>query len=145
MTSDLKIHWAAYAAALWSVSFTLLHVAWAAGWYVGLNAQEAERAFRQTWFLVYDFIAAALCAVAAVVAVKLAQPKKNLTSRSLKFLAWSGTAVLALRGAAGIVKIGYLAFDGRNIFERMQLWEIWFCLGAIFFALATRRFEKADF
>ena len=78
-----------YAAALWSLIFAALHVAWALGWYVGLDQESARQAFQRRWFLVYDLIAAALCVVAFAVAL------------------------------------------------------LWFCLGAILFALASARAEDS--
>lgn len=133
-----------YGAAAWAIAFGILHIAWAAGWYIGLPAEQARAAFGETWFLVYDLIAAALCVVAAVVAVKISSPKKHPPHRFLKLLAWCGTTVLALRAIAGFVKILYLTFSGKSVFEWAQFWEIWFCLGAILFGVAIWRFKNTE-
>jgi hypothetical protein len=46
-----------YGATLWALIFGLLHVAWALGWYIGLDAEMARKAFEHGWFLAYDLIA----------------------------------------------------------------------------------------
>ncbi len=47
-----------YVAALWALIFAALHLAWAMGWYVGLDHESARQAFQRRWFLVYDLVAA---------------------------------------------------------------------------------------
>ena len=48
--------WTGYCAALWALIFTLLHLIWAAGWYVDLQQDQARKAFQKTWFVVYDLV-----------------------------------------------------------------------------------------
>jgi hypothetical protein len=69
-----RISWAAYAAALWALIFAVFHAIWATGWYVGLDPERARIAFAKTLFLVYDLVAACLCAFAVRVALALAMP-----------------------------------------------------------------------
>lgn len=81
--------WVAYAAAVWALTFSALHVVWAAGWYVGLDQESARRAFQQPWFLTYDLVVAAVCLVGAAVALALVQPWGRLAPRRLiGVLAW---------------------------------------------------------
>jgi hypothetical protein len=81
--------WFGYGAALWALIFSLLHVVWAAGWYVGLQAEEARKAFDQPWFLAYDLIVAGICAFGVVVALALVQPwGRRLPRRLVGLLAW---------------------------------------------------------
>jgi hypothetical protein len=56
--------WAGYGAAVWAAVFSMLHIVWATGWYVGLDREMARRAFQHRWFLAYDLIVAVACAVA---------------------------------------------------------------------------------
>src|SRR5918993_4448289 len=102
LTDSAKSSWFGYAAALWALIFAALHVAWAMGWYIGLDQDSARQAFQRRWFLVYDLAAAGLCVVAFAVALALAQQWGSRIPYSLvSKLAWGGTALLALRGAAG--------------------------------------------
>lgn len=129
-------------AALWSVIFSLLHFAWAAGWYIGLNAEQAQRAFRQKWFLIYDIAAGILCLLGAVVAGMIAgNRQRGRAHKIIILLALTGTGLLILRGAAGIIKIVYLIISGKSV-EWSALWDVWFCLGALWFSLAVRQFLK---
>ena len=63
--------WIEYGAALWALIFAVLHVAWAFGWYIGLDEEPARKAFERGWFLAYDLIAAGLCVLAVAVALAL--------------------------------------------------------------------------
>jgi NADH dehydrogenase len=137
--------WAGYAAASWALIFAALHVVWAAGWYVGLDQESARKAFHQRWFLVYDLVVAGLCVVGVSVALALVRPWGRRWPRSLAGgLAWTGTAVLALRGGAGAAQAAYLAATGQRIAAISGLWQLWFCLGAVLFGLATVRFWRAN-
>ena len=135
--------WAPYGAALWALSFSALHFLWAAGWYVGLNEESARRAFQQRWFLVYDLVAAVLCALAAVVALALVRPwGRRLPRWLVGSLAWSGTGLLVLRGGAGLAQSLYIAAIEKNVSAVFEFWEIWFCVGAVLFGLSTWRFWR---
>ena len=119
MTNSSKDHLFGYGAALWALIFAALHVAWALGWYVGLDKELARQAFQRRWFLVYDLVAACLCVVAFAVALSLARQQKQPKPNSLvRKLAWAGTALLALRGAAGVMQDVYLAASGANCAPR---------------------------
>jgi len=132
-----------YGAALWALIFAFLHLAWAAGWYIGLPAEKMQEAFQQTWFLVYDLIAAGMCLVAVFLASALIhQWGQRLPGRLLLFFGWSATGILSLRGVAGVIKIAYLAAIGENIANLLFLWDFWFCLGAALFGLSTWRFQN---
>jgi len=137
--------WVGYAAALWALIFAVLHVVWATGWYVGLDAELSRKAFEQRWFLIYDLVVAALCAVAVLVALALVHPWGTRLPRALVGgLAWSGSTVLVLRGGAGAVQSLYVAATGRNILVVYRLWELWFCVGAVLFGVSTWRYWQAS-
>ena len=129
-----KATWFAFGAALWALIFAALHVAWALGWYIGLDHELARHAFQRRWFLVYDLVAAGLCMVAFAVALALAPHWRQYAL--VRKLAWVGTALLALRGAAGIAQDVYLAVSGGNLRAAAMLWDLWFCLGAMLFGIA---------
>lgn len=134
---------AGYGAALWALTFALLHVVWAAGWYVGLPADEMREAFQKTWFLVYDLIAAGMCAVAVPLALALARQRGwRLNVRFLLFAGLTATVILALRGIAGVLKIAYLGIIGEDISNPLFLWDFWFCLGAALFGLSVWNFRR---
>ena len=135
--------WVGYAAAGWAFVFTFLHVAWALGWYIALSDEVARVAFDQTWKLVYDIVIAGLCALAVAVGLALVQPwGRRIPGRLLNVLAWSGTALLVVRGGGGLIQTLYLLARGRYSPELMHLYEVWFCLGAFLFAATLWRFRK---
>jgi hypothetical protein len=133
--------WVAYAAAAWSLIFGVLHAVWAAGWYVGLPAAQAQKAFERTWFLVYDLVVAGLCGLGVFVAAALARGGAR-AGRLLGLLASVGAAVLGLRAVGAVVETLYLVAAGRYVFEPMHLYTLWFGMGAFFFALTARRFWR---
>lgn len=136
--------WTGYAAALWALVFAVLHVVWATGWYVGLDPELSRKAFEQRWFLIYDLVVAAVCALAVFVALALVRPwGARLPRVVVGGLAWCGTALLALRGGAGAAQTLYLAATGRNVLEIDRIWEVWFCVGAALFGVSTWRFWRA--
>jgi hypothetical protein len=66
--------WLAYGAGLWALIFAVLHIVWAAGWHVGLRAEQARKAFDQPWFVAYDLVVAAIGMLAVPVALALVRP-----------------------------------------------------------------------
>jgi hypothetical protein len=108
------------------------------GWYVGLDHESARQAFQRRWFLVYDLVAAGLCVLAFAVALALVQPwGRRLPYSLVGLLALGGTGLLALRGAAGVAQDVYLAAVSRNLPDASALWDVWFCVGAILFAISV--------
>ena len=133
-----------YAAALWALIFTLLHVVWWSGWYVLLPQEEARWAFSRRWFRVYDLVVAGACLLAVFVALALVQPWGRRVPRLLlSFLAWAGTALLVLRGGGTVLQTAYLVVTRRYAFQPMHLYEIWFWLGAVLFSMTLLRFYRA--
>ena len=136
-----KSSWPACGAALWALIFTVLHLVWAGGWYVGLDAERAQKAFARTGFVVYDLVTAGLCALAIPIALAPVQPWGRRVPRwLLGSLASAGTSLLLLRSAGSIIQMMYALVTGRFLAEPMQLWELWFYLGAFLFCLSTWRF-----
>jgi hypothetical protein len=130
--------WAGYCAASWALSFAVLHIVWAAGWHIGLQAEQARKAFEQHWFLAYDLVVAILCLIAVPVALALVQPWGHRLPRwALGLLAWGGTAFLALRSGTSIMQIVYKIAKGTFAAQPLHLWELWFCIGAVLFGLST--------
>jgi len=129
-------HWIAYAAACWASIFGAFHVAWAAGWYIGLDPLQARAAFALPWFLTYDLVAAALCIVAVPVELALAMPwGRRVPRRLLVPLAWTGTGLLLLRAVASIIQTAYFLVTGRFGFRDVGVWEPWFYVGATLFTI----------
>lgn len=118
-----------------------MHTAWAAGWYVGLPAEQARKAFQRIWFWTYNFTVAVLCGLGVIVALSLVRPVgRRLTRKVLSTLALCGTGLLFLRGVAGVTKTIYLTLVvGSDALNLAALWDAWFCLGAVLFSLAIRQ------
>ena len=145
LTNSAKGSWFGYGAALWALVFATLHIAWALGWYVGLDQESARQAFQRRWFLVYDLVAAGLCVVAIAVALAITQQwGQRLPYSLVSKLAWGGTALLALRGGAGVVQDVYVAALGVNLRAAAVLWDLWFCVGALLFGVSVWKFSRAQ-
>ncbi len=140
-----KSFWIEYGAALWALIFTALHVVWAMGWYIGLDAESARKAFERGWFLAYDLIAAGLCLFAVAVALALFQPWGRRLPRSLISVpAWGCAGILVLRAGAGVTHLAFLAATAdNNVSSALSFWDLWFCLGAGLFAASVWRFWRA--
>ncbi len=154
-SSDLRtgrVVWAAYAAAAWALIFAAPHFWWALGvsWAFPGDADLFERAFDRTWWLVYDLAVALLCLVGAGLALALVQPCGHVFPRRLlRGAVWSGSVLLLLRGALGVVPMVWSLLGGA--FDDVHPWsyviEPWFLLGGILFGLAawfSRRGAYAD-
>jgi hypothetical protein len=132
-----------YAAALWSAIFAILHFVWATGWYVGLRKEEAEWAFSRRWFWIYDIVVAGTCTLGVVVALALVEPWGRRVPRwPLIALAWIGTGLLWLRGGGAVLQTAYLLITREYAPDPMHLYSLWFCLGAVLFTVALRRFGR---
>ncbi len=137
--------WPAYGAALWALIFAGVHIAWAAGWHIGLRAEQAQKAFNQRWFLIYDLVVAAMCVVAVPVALALVRPwGRRLPARLPGLLAWGGTALLVLRSGGSIIQLLYKVLKGSFVANPMYLWEAWFYLGAVLFGVSAWKFSAAQ-
>jgi hypothetical protein len=141
--NDTRRSLPAYAAALWALIFAVFHVVWAAGWYIGLDPEQARIAFAKTPFLVYDIVVAGMCALAVPVALALTMPwGRRVPRRLVGFFAWGGTGLLVLRSVASVVQAVYLIGVGELVIGFGTLWELWFYVGATLFGLATWRFWR---
>ena len=128
--------WAAYGAAIWALIFAVFHIVWAAGWYPLLNAEGARIAFAVPWKWTFDVVVAAMCVIAVPVALAPVTSLGDYISRRLVFaLAVTGSVLLVLRSTASLVQVGYFISTGR--FAGVGIWEPWFYLGAVLFALST--------
>ena len=127
---------AAYGAAIWASIFAVFHIVWAAGWYPLLNAEGARIAFAVPWKWTFDVVVAAMCVIAVPVALAPVTSLGDYVSRRLVFaLAVTGSVLLVLRSTASLVQVGYLILTGR--LSGVGIWEPWFYLGAVLFALST--------
>jgi hypothetical protein len=134
--SSLRHRWVAYAGASWALVFAFFHIIWAAGWYVGLDPDQARAMFTTPWKLAYDVVVAVMCIIAVPVALALALPwGERVPRRLLSALAWTGTGLLVLRAVASLIQTAYLAATGRFSLRVMGVWEPWFYLGATLFAV----------
>lgn len=133
-----------YAAALWALILSFLHVVWAAGWYVLLSKEEARSSFSRPWFRVYDVVVAGACLLAVFVALGLVQSwGRRLPRLPVISLAWAATVLLVLRGGGSILQIAAVVIEGRYVFQPMDLYEIWFWLGAVLFSITLFQTHRA--
>ncbi|MGH7679489.1 MAG: DUF3995 domain-containing protein [Gemmatimonadaceae bacterium] len=135
--------WIAGAAAAWSLIFAAFHFIWAAGWYIGLaDPVQAAETFAKPAFLAYDLVAGAMCVVAVPVSLALGTPWMGIPRRLLVPLAWAGTALLGARAVASLVQGVIELATGTFSFQRMGMWEPWFYLGAVLFALNLWLYDR---
>jgi len=136
--------WMAYAAAAWAFVFAVFHLIWAAGWYVGLDAEKAKEMFAVPWKFAYDLVIAAMCVIAIPVAVAFVQPwGRHLPRKLFGAIAWFGTSLLVLRGAGSFIQTAYLVVTGQFAEGlRSVLWELWFYLGSILWGFSLWRFWR---
>ncbi len=126
----------AYSAACWAFVFGVFHIAWAAGWYIGLDPQWARTAFAKPWMLVYDVVVVGMCMVAVPVALALGMPwGRRLPRGILSILAWTGTCLLVLRAVASLVHVALALVKGEFVLRQVGIWEPWFYVGAALFGL----------
>ncbi len=135
--------WAAPAAAAWSLLFAAPHFWWAVGvsWAFPGDADDFDRAFDRTWWLVYDLVVGLLCLVAAGLALALVQPwGRALPAKLLHAAVWSGAVLLLVRGALGVVPIvwGLLSGSAKDVHPWAYVIEPWLLVGGILFGLAAR-------
>jgi hypothetical protein len=135
-----------YAAAGWSAAFAALHLYWALGGTVGLAESAGRRLANERpieFVLGGLYGVAALLAAAAVLGVALARRPLTARRRLLPLLGAGVAAVLLVR--AVVVEILLLAdVDyGRGAVSADQhwwtlvLWNPWFLVGGLAFAMAT--------
>ncbi len=133
---------AAWAAFWWSVVFFTPHVYWAVGGTAGLPDSEPLKGA----IAVVNYAAIVLSALAAVLALALARRWDAPVSRWILLAgAWVACALLALRGAGGLVQ-GILA-DGEWSEQGSDAlvigFEGLFLLGGILFGFAAREYSRA--
>ena len=123
-------------ASLWAVLFAALHLAWASGWYVGLDPVAAATAFARPWFLAYDFIVALGCFIAASAFSVLAANHRGRLRSAAHVISVVAADVVALRAVAGLGAIAWRGLGLAGAFA--YVWDLWFVLGAVLFAAAIR-------
>ena len=135
--------WVSWAAALWAAIFAAFHIVWAAGWYPLLDAEMARAMFAVRWKWWYDVAVAAMCVIAVPVALApVTSWGARVPRRPVRVLAWIGTALLVLRAVASLIQALYLAAAGRFRLADLGVWEPWFYLGAVLFAVSTWRSRR---
>ncbi len=123
-------------ASVWALFFAAVHLAWACGWYVGLDPVGAATAFARPWFLAYDIIVALGCVIAASAFSVLAANHGGRLRSAAHVVSVVAGVVVALRAVAGLGAIGWrgLGLAGASA----SGWDLWFVLGAVLFAAALR-------
>ncbi|WP_433330819.1 DUF3995 domain-containing protein [Spirillospora sp. CA-294931] len=133
--------WAPYAAATWGVVFSLVHVYWVLGGQAGLPAD--LDLFDNLPLLVIDVIAIPVSLVAAALAVGLVRPWAG--RRLIKVGVWTTAALLIVHALPSVPDWVSLAAGTRAASDLSTnehfvtfLYEPWFMVGGVLFALAAR-------
>jgi len=101
--------WITYAVCAWAVLFAAPHAWWALGVPAGFPGGRASYDFfmASTWRYVFDLVVIALSGLTVVIALVLLRPPGQIARRWIPLTtAWVGTAMLLLRGLAGMVVDG---------------------------------------
>ncbi len=150
------VRWAGYAACVWALAFAAVSFYWAAGGTAGGStigpALTSLAVARDPTFIAILWVTGALKVVAALLALALVRPWGRRIPRWAPLVAgWSAGAGLILYGAASFVQhalmvtgiIGIAAGLGATAARwHLLLWDPWWLLGGILFAVAAWRFGR---
>ena len=139
-------HWG-YAAAGWAVVFALVHLYWALGGSVGLAESAGRRlaAERPTAFVLGGLYGVALVLLAAtVIGIALARGHSTGRGRRLLPLVGAGVAAVLMVRAIAVevflladVDYGNGAISADQRWWTLVLWNPWFLIGGLAFAMAA--------
>ncbi|WP_329522445.1 DUF3995 domain-containing protein [Spirillospora sp. NBC_01491] len=144
--------WWGRIACAWAVAFAALHFYWALGGSRGLSVSAGPLAEeRPAWFVAVGLWGVGLlCLVGAVLGWLLARPLlRGLAGRMAKALGWCVGAVLLMRGiVVEVLLLTDTAGQGMDISPEQRLWTLllwnpWFLVGGLVFALAARGSGRA--
>jgi hypothetical protein len=151
-----SLDWAGYAAAFWAFLFAAMSFYWALGGRLGVetigDAITKPALAGDPTILAVVWITGALKVVAGVLALALVQPWGRRIPRWMSLLGgWGASALFLVYGAANLVQdalivagaiptpVGLGAVAAR---WHLFLWDPWWLLGGVLFALATWRFSR---
>lgn len=148
---------AAYAACAWALVFAAINAYWGLGGTVGLGTLGpaiAELA-RDPWFVALGVWGVGVLKVlAGLLALALVRPwGRRLPRRLLLVAAWGLGAGMSLYGGALLVQHGLMLAGVIRIpaglgwtatVWHIVLWDPWWLLGGVAFAVAARRFRRAS-
>jgi hypothetical protein len=142
MTGSHQTSWLGYATCAWTALFGAPHVWWALGNSFAFPGGEASyRIFMSaTWRIVFDWVVVLLSATGFGVALALVRPwGRTLPRWPLNAAAWTASAVLLVRGVAG------LAVDGLTDLEdpSRPIWTVGFVVGGLLFGSLAWRAHQA--
>ncbi|MEC3976811.1 DUF3995 domain-containing protein [Amycolatopsis sp. H20-H5] len=146
-----SFHWG-YPAVGWAVVFASVHFFWALGGEAGLDISAGQQlaAERPGWFVAGGLWGVGcLCLIGALAAFGLTRRSvSGLRRRLLTLLGYGVGALLLLRGI-GIEVLILADAPGIDVsvgsaqrFWTLVLWNPWFVLGGVLFALAAHGFGK---
>ncbi|MCJ8010414.1 DUF3995 domain-containing protein [Paenibacillus sp. KQZ6P-2] len=158
MRFSAKSHWAAYAAAIWSVLYIPPHVYFALGGTIGVPGTMTEK-FEPVWALT-NWGASFALLLAGLLALGLARPmEQKMVRLALLVVSWCACLIPILHASYGFVTKGlYLLgvlpihfFDfslwetvdiGMFMMLDLLLFEPWFLVEGILFGLAIWQFHR---
>lgn len=152
----LRVPWAAYAAAAWAILFAAQSFYGAAGGTFGLATfgREIERQAREreSGFITLVWITGGLKLGVGILALALAgRWGRALPRRLLRGVAWATSGFLLIYGTANLVQHGLMQAGALDIPSglghtglsgHLFLWDPWWMLGGILFAMATWRHRQ---
>lgn len=147
MSGRTRTRWGHLAAA-WALLFAAVHVYWALGGEIGLasSAGASMAARRPLSFVVFGLwgVAFLLLAGAGLAGALVRCRFAGRLGRIVRFLGWAAGIFLLVRAAAiqALLLTGWYgvrtAVGPAQAHASLLLWNPWFFLGGVFFALASR-------
>ena len=118
----------------WAVLFAAAHGYWAVGGRLGVPSDMAEIAQRP-WFLAYDVVAGLLCVLGAALLARLVgvQARGRSPAVALVRVLRLGAVLLGLRAVVGL--LGDVALLAGGEAGATMLFDVWFAVGAVLFAV----------
>jgi hypothetical protein len=133
--------WVGYATCVWTVVFGAPHIWWALGNPFAFPGGDAGyRVFvSATWRIVFDWVVVLLCAIGFGVALALVSPwGRRLPKRPLLAAAWTASAMLTLRGVAGVAVDGLSDVE----FPMRPVFTVAFVIGGLLFGGVAWRAQR---
>lgn len=151
-----SLGWAGYAAAIWAFLFAVMSFYWALGGRLGVetigDAITKPALAGDPTILAVVWITGVLKVVAGVLALALVQPWGRRIPRWLLLLGgWGASVIFLVYGAANLVQGAFIVAGAiptpaglGAVAARWHLflWDPWWLLGGVLFALATWGFSR---
>ena len=138
----LRSAWVGYATCVWAALFGAPHIWWALGNPFAFPGGEASyQVFMSaTWRIVFDWVVVLLSFIGFGVALALVRPwGRTIPQWPLNAAAWTASAILTVRGVAGLVVDGLTDLEDPS----RPVWTVGFVVGGLLFGSVAWQAHRA--